>query len=160
MTPLIILAVIAVVLWLLVFISRRRFGTLALALFAGSVIGPIWKADADILIASTGIFASGLVTDAVVLCVLILLPSLVLIFGGATHKNPLGRLLSATFFVVLALTLLIEPIGMALPVVGPSAEVVKFLREYKGIILSLALILAVVDILLAKGHHSTDKSKK
>lgn len=160
MISLIILGGVAVALWLAAFISKRRFGMLGLALTAGATVSSLWSYDAGILLASIGLVPQGPVTDAAVLSLITLLPALVLLFHGHTHRGKLGRIIGSTLFVVMAMALLIDPIGIALPVTGSGAQVYLWIKQNAGIIVSVGVVLSVFDLLFVKHVKPVDKSDK
>ncbi len=160
MTSLIILIGIAAVLWLAVFSSKRRFGVLGLALTAGATVSTLWSYEAGLLVASLGLVPQGPLTDAVVLSVITILPACLLFFHGHAHKTIVGRIIGATLFVAMAMALLIEPIGIILPVSGGGAQAYAFLKEYGGVIISVGVVLAVIDILSVTSPAAPEKSSK
>lgn len=141
---------LAVALFVAAFIAKRRFGLLGLALAAGSILSTIWSFDAGLVVSSIGIVPSGPLTTAVTLCIIVLLPAVVLLFHGYTYKNLFARIVGSLLFTVLALAFLIEPLGYALSLQGIGAEAYKWLLANKDIIISVALVLAVVDLFFTK----------
>ncbi len=141
---------LAIALFVAAFIAKRRFGLLGLALAAGSILSTIWSFDAGLVVSSIGIVPSGPLTTAVTLCIIVLLPAVVLLFHGYTYKNLFARIVGSLLFTVLALAFLIEPLGYALSLQGVGAEAYKWLLANKDIIISIALVLAVVDLFFTK----------
>lgn len=160
MIPIIIFAGLAIILFAGAFISKRRFGLLGLALTAGATLSTLWSYDAGLMVSSTGLFPEGVVTQAVTQSLVVLLPAILLLFHGYAYKNFVSRTIGSLLFAVLALAFLIEPISFALPLEGMGAQVYDTVREYRDVIISVGVILAVVDLFFTKRAPSADKSDK
>ncbi len=160
MVPIIVFAGLAIVLFAGAFISRRRFGLLGLALTAGATLSTIWSYDAGLVVSSTGLLPEGVITQAVTQSLVVLLPAILLLFHGYAYKNILSRVIGSLLFTLLALAFLVEPIGYALPLEGVGATVYSTLKEYKGGIISLGVVLAVVDLFFTKPAHRAEKAGK
>ncbi|HJM04620.1 MAG TPA: hypothetical protein QF549_03230 [Candidatus Saccharimonadaceae bacterium] len=150
MTVVLVFLAVAIALFVGAFISKRRFGLLGLALTAGATLSTLWSYDAGLLIASTGLVPAGPITNAVALSLVVLLPAIVLLFHGYTYKNLVSRILGALLFTVLALAFLMEPLSFALPLSGSAADVYNTVESYRGAIISVGVILAVVDLFFTK----------
>lgn len=150
MAPIIIFAGLAVALFAVAFISKRRFGLLGLALTAGATLSTIWSYDAGLLVSSLGVVPEGVITQAVTQSIVVLLPAILLLFHGYAYKNMFSRIIGSLLFMILALAFLIEPIGYALPLDGLGADIYGTARYYKDVIISVGVILAVVDIFFTK----------
>lgn len=156
-----IFAGIAVVLFVAAFLAKRRFGLLGLALAAGSLLSTIWNVDAGLVVASIGFFPSGPLTTAITLGLIVLLPAIVLLFHGYTYKKLPGRIFGALLFTLLASAFLIEPLGFGLSLEGAGATVYAWLIEYKNVIISIGMVIAVIDLFLTKPvSNSSEKSSK
>ena len=151
---------LALVLFSLAFISKRRFGLLGLALTAGATLSAMWSYDAGLVISSTGLVPDGPMTNAVALSLVVLLPAIVLLFHGYKYKDVFSRIIGSLFFTVLALAFLVEPIGFALPLEGTSAFLYNQALNYKDIVISVGVILAVVDLFFTKPAHKAEKEGK
>ena len=160
MIPIIVFAGIALILFAGAFISRRRFGLLGLALTAGATLSTIWSYDAGLVVSSTGLLPEGVITQAVTQSLVVLLPAILLLFHGYAYKNLLSRIIGSLLFALLALAFLVEPIGYALPLDGTGATVYATLKEYKDVIISVGVVLAVVDLFFTKPAPRSEKSSK
>jgi len=160
MTPILILAGLAVVLFAGAFISKRRFGLLGLALTAGATLSTIWSYDAGLVVSSTGVFPEGVITQAVTQSMVVLLPAILLLFHGYSYKNIIGRIAGSLLFTALALAFLVEPISYAVPLDGIGGDIYSSIRHYKDLIISIGVILAVIDLFFTKPAHLAEKSKK
>src|SRR6218665_3884594 len=130
MTPILILAGIAIVLFAGAFISKRRFGLLGLALTAGATLSTIWSYDAGLVVSSLGIVPEGAITQAATQSLVVLLPAILLLFHGYAYKNMVSRIIGSLLFAILALAFLVEPISYAMPLDGMSGVVYSNIREY------------------------------
>lgn len=160
MIPILVFAALALVLFAGAFISKRRFGLLGLALTAGATLSTIWSYDAGLVVSSTGLVPEGVITQAVTQSLVVLLPAILLLFHGYTYKNVVGRIIGAVLFAVLALAFLVEPIGYALPLEGIGADVYGFLKNYKEVIISIGVILAIADLFFTKPAAVAERSRR
>lgn len=158
MEVILVCAIIALALFVSAFITKRRFGLLGLALAAGSLLSEIWGYDAG-LIASVLGFPSGPLTSAVITALIILLPAVILLFHGYTYKSLIGRIIGASLFTLLALALLVEPLGRILVLQGFGSDVYTWLVNNRSIIIGVSLIVAVIDLFLTKPAHLSDKRR-
>lgn len=142
------------------FFSKRRFGLLGLALTAGATLSTIWSYDAGLVIASTGLVPVGPMTNAIALSIVVLLPAILLLFHGYSYKGIFPRIIGSLFFTTLAVAFLLEPIGFALTLEGASADVYKQAMDYKDVVISVGVVLAIVDIFFTKPAHLAEKSSK
>ena len=160
MVPIIVLGALALALFFGAFISKRRFGLLGLALTAGATLSTIWSYNAGLVVAATGVVPDGVITQAVAQSLVVLLPAILLLFHGYSYKGIVGRIVGALLFTVLALAFLVEPLSYALPLDGSGGVVYSTIRQYKDIIISAGVILAVIDLFFTKPAHLAEKSKK
>ncbi len=160
MIPILVFAALALVLFAGAFISKRRFGLLGLALTAGATLSTIWSYDAGLVVSSTGLVPEGVITQAVTQSLVVLLPAILLLFHGYTYKNVVGRIIGSVLFAVLALAFLVEPIGYALPLEGIGADVYGFLNNYKEVIISIGVILAIADLFFTKPAAVAERSRR
>lgn len=160
MVPIITFAVLAIVLFVGAFISKRRFGLLGLALTAGATLSTIWSYNAGLVVSATGLVPEGVVTQAVAQSAVVLLPAILLLFHGYSYKNILSRIIGALLFTLLALAFLVEPIQYMMPLEGLGATVYSYLTQYKDVIISIGVILAVVDLFFTKPAHLAERSRK
>lgn len=160
MIPVIVFAALAVILFLGAYISKRRFGLLGLALTAGATLSTLWTYEAGLIVSSTGLVPEGVVTQAVTQSLVVLLPAILLLFHGYAYKNRTSRIVGSLLFTVLALAFLVEPIGYALPLEGAGAHVYATLKNYKDLIISAGVVLAIVDLFFTKPVHLAEKAHK
>ena len=99
----ILLIILVVGLFLLSFLTKRRFGVLGLALCAGMLLSTSWTNVLTPIVAEQGITLLSPPLQSVVAATLILLPPIVLLFSGPTYNKMAGRIVGSIAFTLLAL---------------------------------------------------------
>ncbi len=131
----------------LVFVARRRYGVMALALAAGAMMSTLWVGDLTPLVAKVGVVSTQPPLEAIVAAGLTLIPALlVLVSGPAYGKGKGARLLGGIFFGALAVLLLLEPIQSGVVIDSMSRPIVEALVNYKPVGVTFLLVLAVADV--------------
>ena len=153
----IILIAVVVALFLVAYITKRRFGVLGLALAAGAMLSSLWAETLTPLVAKTGFETTSPPLITVVSVILILTPAILLLFGGPSYKKGSKRLIGALLFAILAIAFLIEPLGSAFILIGDSKQIYDFFLDNRIYIITVALIIAILDLLFA---HSTKHSRR
>ncbi|MGB3946079.1 MAG: hypothetical protein WBK76_04560 [Candidatus Saccharimonadales bacterium] len=152
MIVIIVFVVVLVLLFVLAFMTKRRFGVLGLALAAGSMLSELWADQLTPLVRDAGLVVQSPPLISIVSVVLVLLPAVFLLFSGPSYQDASRRILGATLFATLAFALLIEPLGSALVLQGDGRMIYEFLEANRVYIVTLGLILAVFDLL---GTHTS-----
>ena len=161
MIVLVVIGVLALLLFSGAFISKRRFGLLGLALTAGATLSTLWSYEAGLVLSSTGLVPAGPITNAVALSLVVLLPAIILLFHGYTYKGWIGRTIGSVLFTLLALAFLLDPLQFVLPLEGQSAQLYQLLNDNKGIVISVGVILAIVDLFFTKpAKNERDKRRR
>lgn len=150
MSFLVIFLILIGVLFATAFFTKRRFGVLGLALAAGAMLSTLWVGDLTPIIAKAGIEIIKPPLGSLVSAGLIVTPALVLLFSGPTYKTLRQRVIGAVAFAILATSLLLEPLGSALVIDGVGKTVYDFFVQYHASIITVALVLAVLDLLVTK----------
>lgn len=160
MNVIIIFAIIAVLLFVGAFLTKRRFGLLGLALTAGATLSSLWSYEAGLIISSTGLVPAGPLTNAVALSIVVLLPAIVLLFHGYTYKSNVSRVIGSLLFTMLAVAFLLEPIGFILTLEGTAADIYQTMMDYRGLAISVGVILAVIDLFFTKPAKNVKDKKR
>ena len=160
MMVIIILVALVLALFAGAFLSKRRFGVLGLGLTAGAMISPIWAVNAGFVVSITGLVQEGPIVSAIAQSALILIPAVLFMFHGYTYKHMLGRVLGSLLFTLLAAAFLVSPIGGVLTLTGPVGNVYQWLVTNRELIIGIGVALVVVDFLLAKTIHKSDKKHR
>lgn len=152
------LAIVGVVLFLLAYATKRRFGVLGLALAAGYVLQRLWEAELPAWAGYLQIPDSLIVSPVTLLgMAIVLLPSIILLFGGPTYKTAHGRLVGSIGYALLALVFCIGPLSNSLTLLGDGKVVFDFVMTYRDYIMTGSLVLAVIDMFQV--HVKSSKSK-
>lgn len=159
MIVVVIFFAIAAALFAGAFITKRRFGLLGLALTAGATLSTMWSYEAGLIISSTGLVPNGPMTNAIALSAVVLLPAVLLLFHGQAYKSVFPRLIGAALFTVLAMAFLVEPLGFMLPLTGNAKVAYDIINDYKNLIISVGVALAVLDLFFTKPvkHEKVEK---
>lgn len=150
MSFLIIFLIVIGVLFATAFLTKRRFGVLGLALTAGALLSTLWVGDLTPVIAQAGFVLVKPPLSSVVSAGLILLPAVLLLASGPTYKALPQRILGAVAFAVLAIALLLEPLGSALVIDSTGKPVYDFFVANRAAVITLCLVLALIDLLVVK----------
>jgi len=132
------------------YFTKRRFGVLGLALAAGAMLSTLWVGNLTPIIANAGIILVKPPLESVVGAALILLPAVLLLSSGPTYKSFSQRLVGSFAFAILAIALLLQPLGSALVIDGVGQSVYTFFLNNRAIIVTVCLALAVLDLLVTK----------
>ncbi len=137
------------------YFTKRRFGVLGLALAAGAMLSTLWVGALTPIIANAGIILVKPPLESVVGAGLILLPAILLLSSGPTYKAFSQRLIGSAAFAILAIALLLQPLGSALVIDGIGQPVYAFFLNNRAIIVTICLVLAVLDLLVTKNSRRT-----
>lgn len=155
MSFLIVLAIVTAALFITVYVTKRRVGVLGLGLAAGAILSNLWVGNLTPLVAQAGIEIVRPPLSSVVATVVTLLPALILLFGGPGYKATWQRIVGSLVFGMLAIVLLLEPLGAALVVDEAGKPLFEFLQRNQNILITAGLGFAIIDLLLTrspKGH--------
>jgi hypothetical protein len=156
-----IVAIVIVTLFLLAFITKRRFGVLGLALAAGAMLSNLWAVKLTPLVAQAGVVSDRPPLEVLVAATLVLLPAVLLLFSGPSYHDMPMRVGGAFCFALLATVFLMEPIGGTLVLMDQNMQVYDWLLQNRVYIVTGGLILAILDLLsLHTGIAPRPKSKK
>ena len=127
-----------------VYVTKRRFGPLALALAVGSILSPMWAPSVAMVVAAD--VRTSLPLENIIGAILVVLPAFVVLLRGPSVHQKLGRIFSAVFFTLLAIVLLLVPLAPVL-VVGVAAQpIYDILLSYKVLIITGGLVYGIVDV--------------
>lgn len=160
MSVVVVFSVLIVALFVIAFITKRRFGVLGLALAAGTVISSYWANDVTTIVRQAGGDFVLLPLSMLVSIALILLPAVVLLPRGPAYKQQTGRIIGSLAFAALALAFMVEPLGSTLLLTGWEREVYEFFVENRVYIITAGISFAVFDLIGTKAHkHPKEKDK-
>jgi len=156
MNLIVIFAIIMVALFVLLFIAKRKFGLLGLALAAGSILSDLWIEKAGYTLGMLNA-PSNMYVVAAVSAAIVLAPAILMIFHDGKYKTMVGRLTGSGLFTLLALAFLVEPIGRVLIPQGIGALAYNWVVTNNGAIIATCLVLSIIDLLLPKHNHPHEK---
>lgn len=145
-----VFVVVLIVLFALAFLTKRRFGVLGLALAAGAMLSDLWAEKLTPLVQDMGIEIVAPPMATIVAVVLVLLPAVLLLTSGPTYQRWGEQWIGATLFALLAVALLVEPLGSGLVLQGDSREVYAWLHDNRVYIVTFGLVAALIDLLFAR----------
>lgn len=146
----IVYLVVLAILFTLAFFTKRRFGVLGLALAAGAMLSDLWAEKLTPLVENAGVQIMAPPLATVVAVSLVLLPAVLLLASGPTYHRKSERLFGAFLFALLAIALLIEPLGSGLVLEGEGLTVYEYLYEYRVYIVTAGLVIALFDLLFTR----------
>jgi hypothetical protein len=160
MTSLIVVGLLFGLLFLLSFLTKRRFGVLGLALAAGALLGAHWTDTLTPFIEQQGVNLVIPPLSTVVYSVLVLAPPLMLLVGGPTYTKMFWRVAGSLGFALLAVTFLLDSIGGALQLDGTGLAVYKVWRHYDSLIIVIGLVASLLDVFFTRKPSRHKDSKK
>ena len=137
---------IVAILFAIAYFAKRRFGVLGLALCAGSLLSTMWAADVTPLIQDAGIRLLTPPLATVVAIGLVLLPAIILLFGGPRYTKLMPRVIGSAAFALLATSFILVPLGTGLVLDDTTQEYYDFLVNNRNVIITAAIAYALFDI--------------
>lgn len=161
MTFFIVLGIYVSVLTLVVYIARRSFGLLGLALVAGALLARLWAPDLTPIVARTGLVIVQPPLLSIVATMLTLLPAFVLLPKSPKVHGALPRVVSAVLFGLLAAVLTFEPFLAAVVADRQAIDAIAVIERYRPVLVTSGVILALLDIWAVRPnpHHKGEKRK-
>jgi len=156
MTVLLALSVVVASLSFLAYVSKRRFGTLGLALAAGYLIAESTAGYVAGLLSDEGVSFGIVSLQTIVAMVIILLPSFLLLFGGPTYGNKRSRLVGSILYASLALAFCLGALGHSLVLMGQERIIFETVWLYREQAIVALLCIAMIDMFMT---HTISKSK-
>ena len=157
----IIFIILLAAMFILSYLTKRRFGVLGLALAAGAMLSDLWAEKLTPYVAQSGVVSLQTMPLVVLVSVLIvILPAiLLLLLGGPTYKSKMIRVVGSAAFAVLALALVVGPLNGTLALDGVSQSIYDFVFENRVWIVTAGLIYAICDLLITKTPKGIKKKK-
>lgn len=160
MSFMMIVGIIVASLFAATYFTRRRYGVLALALCAGSILSGLWAADVTPLVREAGVELLSPPLASVVATSLVLFPAVILLFSGPKYTKRLPRLIGSVLFALLATALILQPLYNGLVLDASGTQVYDFLNDNKSYIITAAIVYALFDILTLKTPKHKDSDKE
>lgn len=156
---LLILGLLAGLLFLLGYVTKRRFGVLGLGLAAGTVLVDTMQASLTNHL-SNAAFLAPLTPQVGAIILLTLLPAMILLINGPSYQKKRHARIGAALFAALGTLLIIGPLTMNVPT--QDREIQKTLNDLAGLkatFITIGIGLAVGDMLLVR-QPKPDEGKK
>lgn len=155
MSTAIVLLVVLAILFVLAFLTRRRFGTLGLGLAAGSILSELWSEELTPIIRQAGLEIVAPPLISVVAAALVLLPAILLLFKGQAYKQMHMRIIGAVAFALLAFAFLLPVLGDSLQLNNEGQMIYSFVATYRPWIITIGIVYAIVDMIMVRGKHES-----
>lgn len=152
--------VIALALFGLAFLSRRRFGVLGLALTAGALLASQMTKDLSYWIKQYDIPVEPLSAISAASIFLTLLPALVLLLGGPSYKKRKQAITGAAAFTVMAMLLILGPLTSSMPPDRLMEPFLLWVAKYNSLLLAIGIGASVTDAWMIHNLAPPDETKK
>lgn len=148
-------------LFLLAYLTRRRFGVLGLGLAAGVILANQFADPLTASLEASAMDLGHLSAGTWAQLILILSPALLLLVSGPKYASGRAALLGASGFVVLTLALLLEPLSADIAWLAQDlGQLVEFLAEWQGMVVAIGVIVAVIDMFMSHNSKFLPKRSK
>ncbi len=154
---LVVIIVLFLALFALAFLSKRRFGTLGLALAAGALLADQLSREVARYFDKLDVPVEPLSSLTAARVVLILLPAIVLLMSGPSYSSKRTAFFGALAFGLMATLLVLGPLTTSLPIEGAVRPMLDFVAANQSLLLACAVTAAVVDSWLT---HNLKSSRK
>lgn len=141
--------ILALILFISAYFSKRRFGILTLALTAGYTLSLVWSYEADLIAGALG-FGSGLAVKTVAPLILMLIPVIIVLVNGYSYKSRIFRLIGSLAFAGLFIAFIIKPLSQVIPESLLTSSSCQLLIKNSSLIIGFGIVAALIDLLLAK----------
>lgn len=156
MSVLVSLGVIVAILGFLAYVSKRRFGTLGLALAAGYLIAQSTTGYIAEILGDEGVSFGIVSLRTMVMMVIILIPSFLLLFGGPTYAKKSSRMAGSLLYATLALAFSLGALGHSFALIGLERTIYETIWLYREQAIVILLLIATIDMFTT---HTLNKNK-
>lgn len=160
MSSLIATILLFAALFIVSYVTKRRFGVLGLALSAGALLSLHWASTVTPFLEAQGVTLAVPPLNSLVQIGLILAPPLVLLFSGPTYTKKLPRLVGAVAFAGLGLVYISDILASILVLEQSGAVVYQFLHDNKSVLIVIGIIGAITDVLFTRKQKTHKDGKK
>lgn len=140
---------VAFVLFTFTFLSGRRFGPLALALVAGSVLSELWARSLSQTFNMTGLMIASVPIETMAAIVLVVAPPLLILPASPAYHQKAARIFGSALVALLAATLLLTG-SMVLPVSGTGSTAYEYIKRNHTAIVTIGIAAALADMALTR----------
>ncbi len=158
MSVIILFGAILVAVFMIAFVSSRRFGPLALSLAAGFLLSEWWVSWLTELLDGLKLAVSWLPNGVIAALILTLIPLFALLLGGPRYQRKHEKIISAVAIAFLTAALLVVPLGKYVSLDGQAMDLYKVFANSWRYIATVGLVFGLVDLfLLHTGGHKSSK---
>ena len=155
---LVIIVAIALALFGLAFVTKRRFGVLGLGLAGGAVLSQSWGREIGQIFENQQLPVEPLSYFVAATVAPINIPPLLRLIAGPKYTDKKYALIGSICFALLGTLLLIGPLTMDLPPLsGEMKTSLDFIAQWENLLIACGIALAIVDMLHANSSKSHGK---
>jgi hypothetical protein len=149
---LVVIIAITVILFMIAFVTQRRFGVLGLSLAAGAVLAQYASGYLGDALKNYELTLPGMSYESLASILLIMTPSLVLLAGGPTYRTRRAAIIGATGFALLGLFFVLGPLSSVLPTDNPIVrDTLTIMARLQNYVIIAALVFALIDTYMVHG---------
>ena len=149
---LVVILTILIVLFVIAFFTRRRFGVLGLALAAGTVLSQYASGYVADLLKHNDITIGGMDYKVLASILLIISPALLLLAGGPTYRDKKAAVFGATGFALLGMFFVLGPLSTILPTDDQTVrDTLVIMSNLQNYVIIAALVFALIDTFMIHG---------
>ncbi|MFZ1812098.1 MAG: hypothetical protein WAU02_01065 [Candidatus Saccharimonadales bacterium] len=143
---LVVVGIVFAALFVVAFMTKRRYGVLAMALAAGSVLSTTAGRIVADSFSANAITFEPYDTDVVVMVLLTLAPVMTMFISGPTYHSKRAALVGAMAIGVVSVCLLLGPLVATWPADSAvSRDVVNMLGKWRNPLIMVGLVAAIID---------------
>ncbi len=158
MPPFLVYLAVLVGLFLMAFFTKRRFGRLGFALAVGYVMAGSLQDYSETINRYIG--SSAYVSMPLITLVVVILPSVLMLFHGATYKTIPTRVIGALLFAILGFAIMVDSLSKVVVFQGLGMELFARISDSRNFIILVGLAVAVGDMFMVRSSHHSGKDKK
>ena len=150
MNPAYVVSGAALLLFALSYVTKRRFGILALGLAGGALLAGLWGPIGGNLLEAEGVGAGVLSPRGLASICMTLAPATLLLLRGPAYHTKLVRVGSSLLFVVFAFSLILPHLRPLLITSELGEGVYVYMSQFRDLVLSGGIFVALIDVFLIK----------
>ncbi|MBM3210374.1 hypothetical protein FJZ39_03500 [Candidatus Saccharibacteria bacterium] len=160
MNGFIIVAIVVIMLSLSIYLLRRRFGLMALALLAGALIASLWTIEVTTTLRAYGIQTGVAPLEAIVSIALTFSLPLLALMSPLKYAKKHEHLLSAVLFLALAVAVGVQLVIRYGLVPDSLLLTITTVDEQSRTLITAAAVVAIFDFLTIKSPKTGGDDKK
>lgn len=158
---LLILLVLALGLFGLAYLTKRRYGVLGLGLTAGMVLSQEVAQEVGSFLQYTDFPVEPLTVTSAASIFLILAPAFALLLSGPKYFDHRLAIIGSAMFAIFGTILLLGPLMISLPLTDASIEpILSQIALHSPLIITAGVVAAVIDTMHAQSKKALEKKGK